>query len=247
MRAPLDHTPDTNQNGRPAHGALEESLGRLWRQPPEDWREDQAKPSDQQSLIFAAIVATVIGAMALIGLREKIVRISPRAAAPYAAVGLPVNLDGLAFAGVRSRVEMEGTRRALVVEGEIVNLRRDANLLPPLALSVRGADGQDKYAWTRARRRRGSRAARGSPSAPVSLLRPRTAPRCSCVSREMKMASRERKAKSARNKLAARRKASPGGLQNKPCTNQRAWTLSCPSKPSRKSQKRRPSLSTTWK
>ena len=148
MRAPLDHTPDTNQNGRPAHGALEESLGRLWRQPPEDWREDQAKPSDQQSLIFAAIVATVIGAMALIGLREKIVRISPRAAAPYAAVGLPVNLDGLAFAGVRSRVEREGTRRALVVEGEIVNLRRDANLLPPLALSVRGADGQDKYAWT---------------------------------------------------------------------------------------------------
>ena len=141
MRAPLDHTPDRNQNGRPPPEGL-------WRPPPEVWREEERKPSDQQSLIFAAIVATLIGAMALIGLREKIVRISPRAAAPYAAVGLPVNLDGLAFAGVRSRVEREGTRRALVVEGEIVNLRRDANLLPPLALSVRGADGQDKYAWT---------------------------------------------------------------------------------------------------
>ena len=141
MRASPDENRHTDQNGRPPPEGL-------WRQPPEDWREEEAKPSDQQSLIFAAIVATVIGAMALIGLREKIVRISPRAAAPYAAVGLPVNLDGLAFAGVRSRVEREGTRKALVVEGEIVNLRRDANLLPPLALSVRGADGQDKYAWT---------------------------------------------------------------------------------------------------
>ena len=141
MRASPDENRHTDQNGRPPPEGL-------WRQPPDDWREEEAKPSDQQSLIFAAIVATVIGAMALIGLREKIVRISPRAAAPYAAVGLPVNLDGLAFAGVRSRVEREGTRKALVVEGEIVNLRRDANLLPPLALSVRGADGQDKYAWT---------------------------------------------------------------------------------------------------
>ncbi|MGA9600512.1 MAG: hypothetical protein WBS22_09735 [Methylocystis sp.] len=141
MRASPDENRHTDQNGRPPPEGV-------WRQPPEDWREEEAKPSDQQSLIFAAIVATVIGAMALIGLREKIVRISPRAAAPYAAVGLPVNLDGLAFAGVRSRVEREGTRKALVVEGEIVNLCREANLLPPLALSVRGADGQDKYAWT---------------------------------------------------------------------------------------------------
>ena len=131
--------------GRPP---LLESPEGLWRLPPDETREEETRRSDQQSLIFAAVVATVIGAMALIGLREKIVRISPRAAAPYAAVGLPVNIDGLAFADVRSRVEMEGTRKALVVEGVIVNLRRDPNSLPPLALSVRGADGQDKYAWT---------------------------------------------------------------------------------------------------
>jgi len=128
--------------------SLWEGQEALWRLPPEEPQDESRGRSGQHSLIFAAIVATVIGAMALIGLREKIVRVAPRAAAPYAALGLPVNIDGLAFADVRSRVEMEGTRKALVVEGEIVNLRRDANSLPPLALSVRGADGQDKYAWT---------------------------------------------------------------------------------------------------
>jgi hypothetical protein len=155
MRAPPDERRHTEQSVRPILPAeaagrppLLESPEGLWRPPPDEMREEETRQSDQQSLIFAAIIATVIGAMALIGLREKIVRIAPRAAAPYAAVGLPVNIDGLAFADVRSRVEMEGTRKALVVEGEIVNLRRDANSLPPLALSVRGADGQDKYAWT---------------------------------------------------------------------------------------------------
>ncbi len=144
MPSPPDERRHTNSGSRPCA----ESHEGLWRLPPEDWRTDETKPSDQPSLIFAAVVATLIGATALIGLREKIVRIAPRAAAPYAAVGLPVNIDGLAFADVRSRVEMEGTRKALVIEGEIVNLRRDAHPLPPLEVSVRGSDGQDKYAWT---------------------------------------------------------------------------------------------------
>ena len=155
MRALPDerrHTESSVRPARPAEAAgrprLMESPEGLWRLPADETREEGTRRSDSNSLIFAAVVATVIGATALIGLRERIVRIAPRAAAPYAAMGLPVNLDGLAFAGVRSRVEMEGTRKALVIEGEIVNLRRDANLVPPLALSVRGADGRDRYAWT---------------------------------------------------------------------------------------------------
>lgn len=144
MPAPSAERRQTDSRSRP----WGESRETLWRPPPEDGRTEATKPSDQPALIFAAVVATLIGAMALIGLREKIVRIAPRAAAPYAAVGLPVNLDGLAFADVRSRLEMEGTRKALVIDGEIVNLRRNANPLPPLALSVRGPDGQDRYSWT---------------------------------------------------------------------------------------------------
>ncbi|MFY9658660.1 MAG: hypothetical protein WAK01_19095 [Methylocystis sp.] len=120
----------------------------LWRPPPDEAAEEKSRRSESSALIFAAVIATLIGAMALIGLRDRIVRIAPLAAAPYATLGLPVNLDGLALSELRSHVSLEGARKVLLVEGDIVNLRRDANSLPPLALSVRGADGQDKYAWT---------------------------------------------------------------------------------------------------
>jgi len=149
MRVPPDdrrHT-DPISWAEPAHDPL---LGEkeLWRLPPNEAQEEPKGLSDSNTLIFAAVVATVIGAMALIVLRDKIVRVSPRAATPFAALGLPVNLDGLAFSDLRSRVAMEGARKALLIEGEIVNLRRDAKSLPPLTLSVRGSDGQAKYAWT---------------------------------------------------------------------------------------------------
>jgi hypothetical protein len=120
----------------------------LWRSPPDESPQEESRRSESSALIFAAVVATVIGAMALIGLRDRIVRIAPLAAAPYAALGLPVNLDGLALSELRSRVSMEGARKVLLVEGEIVNLRRGAKSVPPLALSVRGPDGRDEYAWT---------------------------------------------------------------------------------------------------
>jgi hypothetical protein len=97
---------------------------------------------------WAAAVAILIGASALIGLREKIVDIAPPAAKAFAAIGLPVNLAGLELREVRSHIEMDGARKVLAVEGEIANMRRDSRSVPPVALTVRGEDGQAKYAWT---------------------------------------------------------------------------------------------------
>jgi hypothetical protein len=111
-------------------------------------REAPAPRKSDRAPVAAALLATLLGAMALIGLREKIVSVAPPAAAVYSAIGLPVNLSGLELRGVRSRITMEGERKVLAIEGEIVNLRRDANPVPPVALTVRADNGTSKYSWT---------------------------------------------------------------------------------------------------
>ena len=98
--------------------------------------------------VLAAVVLVLVGGMALIGLRERVARLLPATAPAYAAIGLPLNLAGLELRGVRSRILLDGARRVLAIEGEIVNLRREANRVPPVALTVRGENGQAKYAWT---------------------------------------------------------------------------------------------------
>lgn len=94
------------------------------------------------------VLVAIVAAMALIGLRTPLVRRVPAMAAVYEAVGLPVNLAGLALRDVRARIVRDGNRRVLVTEGEIVNIRREENHVPSLALAVRGANGLPRYSWT---------------------------------------------------------------------------------------------------
>ncbi|HMK89707.1 MAG TPA: hypothetical protein VK446_08760 [Methylocystis sp.] len=127
----------------------EPSYEELWLARP--YLEPQIKaPPRPRAPIVVAAVATLIGAIALIALREKIVRVAPPTAIGFSTVGLPVNLDGLELRSVRSRILMDGTRRVLAVEGEIANVRRQPTPVPQLALAVRGDDGRSKYAWTSA-------------------------------------------------------------------------------------------------
>ncbi|PPD42337.1 MAG: hypothetical protein CTY15_12205 [Methylocystis sp.] len=110
-------------------------------------REMQSQRRDRWS-VFATILAVIIGATAMIAMRERIVRILPPVATAYRAVGLPVNLAGLELRDVHSRIVMDGMRRVLVTEGEIVNIRREQNRVPSITLAVRGANGLDRYSWT---------------------------------------------------------------------------------------------------
>ena len=55
------------------------------------------------------------------------------AAGAYAAIGLPVNLRGLAIEDVRARVGEGGDKKMLMVEGAIVNLRQAETAAPELA------------------------------------------------------------------------------------------------------------------
>ncbi len=121
----------------------------LWREPRRLAASVSAAPPPKDRLPgWAAVVAILMGVSALIALREKIVDVAPPAARVFAAIGLPVNLAGLELREVHSHIEMDGARKVLAVEGEIANMRRESRPVPPVALIVRGEDGQAKYAWT---------------------------------------------------------------------------------------------------
>jgi hypothetical protein len=135
-----------------------EASSEIAREPSYDelWREPRRAPSPRASQerrpdrlpVAAALVAMIFSASALIGLRDKIVRLAPPAAPVFAAVGLPINPTGLELRDLRSRIMLDGARKILAIEGEIVNLRREANRVPPVLLTVRGENGLDRYAWT---------------------------------------------------------------------------------------------------
>lgn len=86
--------------------------------------------------------------MAVIGLRSHIVRLWPRSASAYAALGLPVNLRGLVLQNFKTVTLGDGSGRVLDVEGEIRNLRSEATKIPPLRLAIRDQSGRAIYSWT---------------------------------------------------------------------------------------------------
>jgi predicted Zn finger-like uncharacterized protein len=95
-----------------------------------------------------AILALVALDAALIGWRADVVRFVPQTASLYAAIGLPVNLRGLAFANVASATETHDGVPVLVVEGTIVSAKDRVTEVPRLRFSVRNQNGQEVYAWT---------------------------------------------------------------------------------------------------
>lgn len=87
--------------------------------------------------------------MLALGGRERIVARLPATDRLFAALGLPVNLAGVEFRNVVSKVTEIDGQKVLAVTGEVVNLRgAEATPLPGLTLTARGADGRALYVWT---------------------------------------------------------------------------------------------------
>jgi predicted Zn finger-like uncharacterized protein len=98
--------------------------------------------------ISTAILALVATNAILVAWRADIVRLVPQTASLYAAIGLPVNLRGLAFQDIRiSRTENDGVN-VLVVDGSIVNVSGRAVEVPRLRLAVRNGGKNEIYTWT---------------------------------------------------------------------------------------------------
>ncbi len=85
--------------------------------------------------------------MALVGGRDRVVRAVPASSSIYAAMGMPVNLRGLAFQHVLSRIAEDSGQRVLAIEGEVANLRPTRSKFPDIQVSVRSNDGREIYSW----------------------------------------------------------------------------------------------------
>jgi predicted Zn finger-like uncharacterized protein len=98
--------------------------------------------------VQSALLALIVFDGILVFWRSDIVRAMPQTASFYSAVGLPVNLRGLAFENVRTSRETHEGVTVLVVEGGIVNATSKALDVPRLRFSVRNGAGHEVYSWT---------------------------------------------------------------------------------------------------
>jgi hypothetical protein len=84
----------------------------------------------------------------LVGWRKDIVRHVPQLASFYSAIGMPVNLRGLAFTDLKIGNEIHDGVPVLVVEGLIVSMVSKPVDVPRIRFALRNASGAEVYAWT---------------------------------------------------------------------------------------------------
>ncbi|KMO35788.1 zinc-ribbon domain-containing protein [Methylobacterium aquaticum] len=118
-------------------------------------RAEPAKRSGapgRRRLAAAALAVAGLGAVGLALMpagRAGLVRALPQTARLYAAIGLPVNLRGLAFRDVAAyQVPDASGAGRLVVEGDLVSAAKEAVPVPPLRLELHDEHGQVVYRWT---------------------------------------------------------------------------------------------------
>jgi predicted Zn finger-like uncharacterized protein len=85
---------------------------------------------------------------ALLGWRSDVVRLMPQTASLFAAIGLPVNLRGLAFTDVKTTKEVHDGVPVLLVQGTIANVSRQPHDVARLRFAMRNSAGREIYTWT---------------------------------------------------------------------------------------------------
>ncbi len=112
-------------------------------------RLDSARADHVRPRFLPGLVALQLAAVAAILLgRAEVVRALPETASLFRMIGLPVNLRGLAFAGVKTRTELQDGVAVLIVEGRIESNSDTAVTVPPLRIALQDAAGVELYAWT---------------------------------------------------------------------------------------------------
>jgi predicted Zn finger-like uncharacterized protein len=126
---------------RASFGALPaEHLPRAFRAKAEEQRKvrEAATAGVVWAGIGAAFAMVIVTAMVF---RMDVVRLMPRTAGAYAAVGLPVNQVGLTIEKVHAEPGLQDGRAALAVSGVIRNIRTKPTEAPPLMIRMLDKDG----------------------------------------------------------------------------------------------------------
>jgi predicted Zn finger-like uncharacterized protein len=86
--------------------------------------------------------------LALVAWRADIVRMAPQTASLYAALGMQVNLRGLAFTDVRTQAQAQEGVSVLLVQGRIVSTAKRSVEVPRLRFAALNESGSEIYTWT---------------------------------------------------------------------------------------------------
>ncbi|PTW63302.1 putative Zn finger-like uncharacterized protein [Breoghania corrubedonensis] len=108
----------------------------------------RVSPQMRAAMGLVLFAGSIVLSVAMIMLREPVVRAAPNLADLYASVGLDVNLRGLEFRDLRTFREYEKGAPMLIVEGTVENIRNTSAHVPAIRLALRSSDAQEIYAWT---------------------------------------------------------------------------------------------------
>ena len=92
------------------------------------------------------VVVLLIG-WAAVSYRQEVATLWPQSATLYAALGLPVNVHGIAFTDVSYHRESEDKQTVLAVTGKLVNVSGREIAVPPVRVTLTGEDGRELYHW----------------------------------------------------------------------------------------------------
>jgi hypothetical protein len=98
--------------------------------------------------LAVAIVLLIAISGGLLGWRKTVVSYVPQLASFYSAIGMPVNLRGLAFTDLKIGNEIHDGVPVLVVEGLIVSMTSTPVEIPRIRFALRNASGAEVYSWT---------------------------------------------------------------------------------------------------
>jgi predicted Zn finger-like uncharacterized protein len=119
------------------------------------WAKEPKAPKPPSALrraMFSAPAGLALLTLGIIGgavhQRTKVVDALPQAAPLFAAIGLPVNLRGVAIQNVASRLVEDNGASILVVDGDLKNITANIIDVPRLRFAIRDPKGQEIYIWS---------------------------------------------------------------------------------------------------